>query len=91
MAELLAPALVRLVGRVPVLVAQMLQVGPGVAIGGDIAIGTTEDTTDNRVDHGYVANDDGDKGFSTGPTASLLGTVGTGLICQYTRMVCSVR
>ena len=90
MAELLASALVRLVG-IPVVIAQMLQVALRPAIGGDIAIGTTEDTTDKRVDHGDVANDDGDKGFSTGPTASLLGTIGTGLICQYTRMVCSVR
>ena len=90
MTELLASALVRLVG-IPVLIAYMLQVGLGSAVGGDIAIGTTKDTTENRVDHGDIANDDGDKGFSAGPTASLLGTIGTGLICQYTRMVCSVR
>ena len=86
MAELLASALVRLVG-IPVLIAYMLQVGLGSAVGGDIAIGTTKDTTENRVDHGDIANDDGDEGFSTGPASGLGSTIGTGLaeLVDYTQ------
>lgn len=46
------------------------------------------DTTEERVDHRDIADDDGDKGFTTGPATGLLRTVGTSLWgrCQQRRL-----
>lgn len=81
--ELFATALVRLVGVVSVTGQGIGNVLGGAAKGREVAVRTADDATDNGVDHGDISDDDGDKGFSTGPAAGLLGTVGTGLVCQF--------
>lgn len=62
--------------------------GEGVALRGDALAGrqvghvparAAGDAAEQRVDHGGVADDDGDEGFATGPAAGLLGAVCAGL------------
>lgn len=81
MAELLAAVLVRLICQVVFVGQGACPVGArGTAQRGQVAVGMTGDTTDHGVDHGDVADDDGDEGLSTGPATGLGGAIGTGLI-----------
>lgn len=80
--ELLATALVRLIGVVSVLGQRIGEAIRGAATKGrEVSVGTASNAADNGVDHGDVSDDDGDEGFSTGPATRLLGAVGTGLVC----------
>lgn len=79
--------------RVAELLALRIAVAVGIAIGelvcwvalratsfcSEVESCATGDAAEERVDHRDVANDNGDKGFATGPAAGLLGTVSTRL------------
>ena len=63
-------------------------VGAGT-VGGHDQAGATQAATNKWVDHGEVADDDGDEGFAAGPAAGLLGAVCTSLCIAY-RLATSV-
>lgn len=84
--ELLATALVRLVGVVSVTGHGVGEfIGGAAAKGRNVTVSTASNAADDGVDHGDVSDDDGDEGFSAGPATGLLGAIGTGLVCQYTK------
>ena len=80
--ELLATALVRLVGVVSVTVHGVGEVIRGATTQGRYgAISTESNAADDGLYHGDVSDDDGGEGFSAGPATGLLGAIGTGLVC----------
>ena len=85
--EFLATTLVGLVGLVLIPRHRIRQGIVGVARRREVSIGPAGDATDNGIDHGDIANDDGDEGFSTGPASGLGSTIGTGLaeLVDYTQ------